>query len=91
MFVALDGWARLQIADAVEPEPAQDAADRGPAQAGLPRDAVAGPALPAQLLDPRDPSSRWCAAAAWDANCGRQDPPHPAPDSAAPTWPPSSP
>jgi len=39
---------RLEIAHAVELEPTQDAADRGPAQTGMGRDPVAGPALPAQ-------------------------------------------
>ena len=46
VLVALGGRDRLQMADAVELEPAQDAADSGAAQAGVGGDAAPGPAPP---------------------------------------------
>src|SRR5208283_1770623 len=52
MFVAQYGLAGFEIAHAVELEPAQDAADGGPAEACGLRDAQPGPALTAQCLDP---------------------------------------
>jgi hypothetical protein len=44
----------LQVTDAVELQAAQDAADRGPAQTGVARDPVAGPALTPQAGDDID-------------------------------------
>ena len=42
----------LQVTDVIELQTAQDAADRGPAQGGVDRDPVAGPALTAQSFCP---------------------------------------
>ena len=50
VFIADDRGLRLQIADAVKLQPAQDAADRGRADLQLQRDPYACPALPAQPL-----------------------------------------
>ena len=54
MLAALDDRQRLQIAHPIQLQPAQDAANGGPAQPGLASDAEARPALPPQRLDPCD-------------------------------------
>src|ERR1035437_1360876 len=55
MFVARVHRHGLQVAHAVELQATQDAADGGPTQAGVLRDAVAGPALPPECCDAVDP------------------------------------
>src|SRR5437879_854735 len=56
------GWQlRLDMADAVQLQPPQHAADRGLAQPEPVRDPHAGPALPPQLLDLHDPLLRRAA------------------------------
>src|SRR5579863_5290848 len=57
-FIAADGFARFQRAQAVQPEAAQDARDGGFRDAGLARDLGAGPALPPQCFDARDSRGR---------------------------------
>ena len=52
-LVAPHRRGRLQIAQPAEPQPLQDAADGGRRDAELGGDRLAGPALPAQLPDPR--------------------------------------
>jgi len=51
VLIAANQGSGLQIAHPAKPEPAQDAAHRGPAQAGLLRDPQSGPALATQLLN----------------------------------------
>ncbi len=55
MFVAQQGWRRIQGAQPVQPEAAQHPADGSSAEAGRLRDAPPGAALAAQGLDARDP------------------------------------
>jgi hypothetical protein len=50
VLVTLDGKRRFQIANAIEFEPAQDAAYGGRTQSGVRGDTATGPALPTQLL-----------------------------------------
>src|SRR2546421_3105346 len=51
MFIALDRRCGIEIAQAVEFQSAQDAADGRRAQAGVAGDATGGPTLSAELLD----------------------------------------
>src|ERR1700758_3225381 len=54
VFIALNRLTWFQIAQAAELEPAQNTADRGPAEACLLRNAQSGPALPTQCLHQLD-------------------------------------
>ena len=57
-LVAADRLARLQRTDPVEPEPLQDAADRGRRHVQFGGDLLAGATLAAQRLDLLDKCSR---------------------------------
>ena len=54
MFVTHDGWSRMQIAPTTEPNPAQNAADRGRTYGGAARDLIARSMVTAQMNDMLD-------------------------------------
>src|ERR1700689_3741819 len=68
VLIEVDRRPRLQIAHAAQPVPAQDAADRGPAQPGRLPDAHSGPALAAQKQNPSTKAKSVCRG----IRCGRE-------------------